>query len=257
MTELATALEPDDVLVPLDQHSAERLDKRLRLMAGTARDNFEKVGRLLDEAKRGQVHEVLGFKSWTAYVADAVGGQLQLSGDARQAMVGMLAGEGMSVRAIAAATGVSKSTVDRDLAQVSHDGTGVIETDPKVGVPQRDTLETVSDEAPAVTGLDGKSYSKPKRKPKPSPNGGAPKDGAPGKPDRRVQVPTAYREKVKSLTPIINELVALTTDPRWEKATTRFSHQDRIAVEEHIETLQALRRAMGSPADPGSSGGSA
>jgi len=108
-------VEPDEVLVPLSPVDAERLDKRIRLMAQTTRDNFEKVARLLDDAKRGQVHEVLGFKSWTAYVADAVGGQIQLSGDARAAMVQMLAGDGMSVRAIAAATGVSKSTVSNDL----------------------------------------------------------------------------------------------------------------------------------------------
>jgi DNA-binding NarL/FixJ family response regulator len=106
---------------------AERLDKRIRLMAQTTRDNFEKVGRLLDDAKRGQVHEILGFKSWTAYVADTVGGQIQLSSDARAAMVQMLAGEGMSVRAIAAATGVSKSTVSNDLNQVPPgQGTGAM-----------------------------------------------------------------------------------------------------------------------------------
>jgi DNA-binding transcriptional ArsR family regulator len=163
-----------EVLVPLGKPDAERLDKRLRLMAGTARDNFEKVGRLIDEAKQGRIHDVLGFKSWTAYLADAVGGQLQLSGDSRAAMVSMLAGEGMSVRAIATATGVSKSTVSRDLEQVSHDGT----PDAEAPVPQWDTSssEDASGEIPhfseeppddKTTGLDGKGYTKRKPTPKP------------------------------------------------------------------------------------------
>jgi hypothetical protein len=68
----------------LDAAAANRLDQRVQLMAQTARENFEKLGRLLDEAKAGRVHETLGFPSWTAYVADRLGGTLQLSGEARR-----------------------------------------------------------------------------------------------------------------------------------------------------------------------------
>ena len=202
MTEVQV-VEPADVLMPLSNADAERLDKRIRLMAQTTRDNFEKVGRLLDDAKRGRLHETLGFKSWTAYVADAVGGHIQLSGDARGAIVQMLAGEGMSVRAIAAATGVSKSTVDRDLAQVSHIGTpDVDEAASKPAVPQFEMSAEQPDAA--ITGLDGKTYIKPKpmpreprqeadRQPKASSQQGV---ATPGRP---VQISTAYRVRVDGL----------------------------------------------------------
>jgi hypothetical protein len=172
--------EPVEVLVPLDLASAERLDKRLRLMAQTTRENLEKVARLLDEAKTGRVHEVLGFKSWTAYVADALGGQLELSADSRHAMVQLMAGEGMSERAIAQATGTSKTTVHRDLSQVVHNGppesTNLREAlKDSFGDRARPTPVAVTTQQndergyqPTVfptTGLDGKTY-KPKPKPK-------------------------------------------------------------------------------------------
>ncbi|WP_133167820.1 helix-turn-helix domain-containing protein [Mycolicibacterium austroafricanum] len=258
-------VEPTEVLVPLSEQDATRLDKRLRLMAGTARENFEKVGRLLDEAKRGQVHEVLGFKSWTAYVADAVGGQLQLSGDSRQAMVQMLAGEGMSVRAIATATGVSKSTVDRDLAQVSQSGTPGGPDASESGVPQRDTSDVVdeladgddaladeltkalNDTGPAtVTGIDGKTYTKPKRKPKPKKE---PEPEPAPEPEpvstRKVQIPTAYRESIKALSTVACSMRDLVDDPRWSRALGRFTDKDRAELDGNIAVLQTLRAAMG------------
>jgi hypothetical protein len=167
MSELQVVEHEPEVLVPLDEHEAQRLDKRVRLMAGTARENFEKLGRLLDEAKNGRIHETLGFKSWTAYVADAVGGQLQLSGEARQALVQLMAGEGMSVRGIAAATGVSKSTVARDIDEVSQAGTPADDaTDSQVSQTGTPDSNEPAGPPPTVIGLDGKEYTKPKRKPK-------------------------------------------------------------------------------------------
>src|SRR3954465_2273275 len=68
MSEVQIVAQEHEVLVPLNRSEAERLDKRLRLMAGTARENFEKVGRLLDGAKRGRVHEGRGFKPRTRNV---------------------------------------------------------------------------------------------------------------------------------------------------------------------------------------------
>ncbi|OBF93054.1 hypothetical protein A5773_20110 [Mycobacterium sp. 852014-52450_SCH5900713] len=139
---------------PLAAADAKRLDMKLRLMAGTTRENFAKLAELVDQAKHGQVHLALGFVSWTAYLADAVGGQLELTSDARREVVALMAGEGMSLRAIATATGVSKDTVHRDLGQVSHRET------PDDAEDSDDDSE--AEPAPPVTGLDGKTYAKRK-----------------------------------------------------------------------------------------------
>lgn len=161
-----------EVLVPLDRPGAEKLDGRIRRLATQAGEQLVQVGRLLDAAKAGRIHEALGFKSWPAYVADALGGQLQLSGDVRQVVVGMLSGEGMSVRAIADATGVSKSTVARDIDQVSHNGTPgcpsrkLAERRAWFAEEQSQTGEAAATNTgtptPTTTGLDGKTYTKPK-----------------------------------------------------------------------------------------------
>jgi hypothetical protein len=134
-----------EVVAPLDVAAATRLDKRIRLMAATVRENLIKIADLVEEAKAGQVHVALGFASWTAYLADALGGQLELGTDDRRAVVELLAGEGMSNRAIATAVGVTEGTVRNDKVR--------------------------SDCAPEpVTGLDGKTYAKkPKKKPVPQP----------------------------------------------------------------------------------------
>jgi hypothetical protein len=175
MSELQV-VEHADVLVPLDEGKAKILDGRIRRLAKQAKEQLVQVRRLLDEAKAGRVHETLGYPSWTAYVADALGGQLQLSGEARQAMVHLMAGEGMSVRAIASATGASKSTVAHDLDPVSHNGTptnGTANSEAsQTGTPEPDadmshngTPDTGEPPEPAtVTGLDGKTYAKPKPK---------------------------------------------------------------------------------------------
>jgi transposase-like protein len=229
-----------EVLIPLSPQDATRLDKRLRLMAGTARQNFEKVGRLLDEAKAGRVHDVLGYKSWPAYVADAVGGQIQLSGDSRVAMVQMLAGEGMSVRAIATATGVSKSTVDRDLAQVSHDGTGESIEPSNSGVPQwdtsspgdgGDTVEEPVDATPEArtTGLDGKTYTKPKRKPRAKRETNPDPEPEPVK-ERRPQLRTVFRANVEEMERVYQQTHRLGIDPRWEKTTLAKKDVEQLRV---------------------------
>lgn len=162
VSEVVQVHQPAEVLVPLDRAQAEKLDGRIRRLAKQAGDQLVQVGRLLDEAKAGRIHEALGFASWTAYVADSLGGTLQLSGAARQAMVELMAGEGMSVRAIASATGVSKSTVSNDLAQVSNHWTPQMDSDDSGVQP----LDTSSEKPDVVTGIDGKTYTKPKPKPK-------------------------------------------------------------------------------------------
>ena len=85
MTDIQQVAEHPEVLVPLNDNKATLLDERIRRMADTAFGNLETVGHLLDEARDGQIHVTLGFKSWPAYVADALGGRMELSSESRKA----------------------------------------------------------------------------------------------------------------------------------------------------------------------------
>jgi len=107
---------PPDVTVPLDEAAARRLAGRIRRMGQTFIRNWETLAGLVEEAKAGSLHEALGFPSWPAYLADALGGQISVGGEARRELVQYLAGEGMSQRAIAQVAGVGKTTVQRELS---------------------------------------------------------------------------------------------------------------------------------------------
>jgi hypothetical protein len=87
-------------------------------------------------------------------VADALDGLLRVDTRARKEIVAMMAGKGMSERAIATVVGMGQKTVNRDLAEVSHDDS------PDRALPDK------------VVGLDGKQYP---RKPKPEPMADVPK----------------------------------------------------------------------------------
>ncbi|OFJ52560.1 hypothetical protein BEL07_17095 [Mycolicibacterium grossiae] len=162
--------EAHDVVVMLGREDAERLDGRIRRLAESARAQLVKVAELVEEAKQGRIHEALGYKSWPAYLMDALGGRLQLPGEDRLEVVAYLAGEGMSTRAIASVTGVSKSTVANDLSQVSSGWT----PGPDAGVQELDTSSSdaaveVLPPSETITTVDGKSFKREKSKPKSAP----------------------------------------------------------------------------------------
>jgi hypothetical protein len=112
--------EPE-VTTPLTKRQATLLDNKIRGYADYVVLHVGEIKKMLAKAKAGQVHITLGYKSWTAYVADALGGRLQVTEPVRKDIIKVLAGEGMSQRAIAKAVNVSQKTVDRDLDQLSHD----------------------------------------------------------------------------------------------------------------------------------------
>jgi hypothetical protein len=119
------SIEPviDAEVVSVARADAERLDKRIRLLADDINNKLTKLYELVELAKVGEIHVVLGFPSWTAYIADVFGGQVRLERDQRREVVGYLSGEGMSQRAIAETVGVGVGTVNRDLDARVPNGT--------------------------------------------------------------------------------------------------------------------------------------
>lgn len=125
----------------LDEDHARQLTERIRLTASTIRERWDRLVQLVEQAKAGEVADVLGYASWTAYLSDVLGGQMRLAGPERAEWVGYLTGQGMSTRAIAPIVGASPKTVARDAERAR-------EASPEAP-------------APVVTGRDGKTYSAP------------------------------------------------------------------------------------------------
>ena len=176
--------------VAMTEHEARRVTERIRAIAVTVKDQLEKLQTLLNEARDGEAWRALGYASWTAYLADVMGEQpLRLPRDERQQIVGYLAGEGMSSRAIAPIVGAGHVTVTRDIARVSNEtpaptvdyvtdqadldeapelpdeGAGTPRDSGDAEPSEDEGLPVPSPSSRSVTGLDGKQYARPERKP--------------------------------------------------------------------------------------------
>lgn len=104
----------------------------------------EAVWHLIEQAYTTRAWSVLGYPSWDDYCTREFGtSRLRLPREERQEVVASLRESGLSIRAIAAATGVSRDTVHKSLDTCQ----------------KSDTSEHAS-----ITGTDGKTYT-----PKPSP----------------------------------------------------------------------------------------
>lgn len=128
------------------------------LESNEARELTDKIRRTLEftwdmvaSAYKGQAWAALGYSSWDEYCTREFGSQhISIPREERQEIVGSLREAGMSIRAIAVATGTSKDTVARSLSSIP---TVSNET---VGIPS---------DAPKIEGRNGKFYERSAPKP--------------------------------------------------------------------------------------------
>lgn len=106
-------------------------------LTASIRTSLNQTWELVVQAWNGRAYKALGYESWDVYCIKEFGScHLKLPREERAEQVKSMAAAGMSLRAIAAATGLSKDTASRALAAVSNETPG----------PTR------------VTGRDGKQY---------------------------------------------------------------------------------------------------
>lgn len=225
---MTTEMETVDaeIVEPLPKKQAAQIDRKIRSAVkkmqthwDALEDQWNTLKELVTEAKSNNAHLSLGFSSWTAYVSDAIQVRPR-NADERQELVTLLSGEGMSVRAIAQVTDVSRGTVQRDLEQGVTDGT--------------------PDDGP-TTGLDGKTYTKPD-KPEPEPD-----------PESKDEPPQDHKpppltddasEAIDALMIDLHELQLVVTDSRFNKARSqihkRFGQQLADAVNQLSEIVDTV-----------------
>ena len=201
----------------LTADEARRLTERIRLTAHTFAESRTKLIELVEEAKAGNAHAALGYASWTAYLSDVLGDEpLRLARDDRKELVGILAAEGMSTRAIAPIVGATHMTVQRDLSPVTN--------------------------VPPVTGMDGKTYA-----PKPDvirvdANTGEVLDAAtvsaPRNPPRRA-LTDQFFDAVYDLTKIAERIARLGEDDRFSQ------NADKVAAKHRNDLVQARDAVQG------------
>ena len=170
--EAAAKPKPGVEMVFLQKDSPEAIDKTLRWKAREFDKSWEQLETQIVRAKAAEIHTALGFKSWPDYIADVASHEMPnvaRSVDDRRQVVALLAGEGMSNRAIADAVGVNDIMVRRDKHEVRHnvapEATAIVcdvIREPGAGT----AISDVDRDALPVTGRDGKQYPpslKPRR----------------------------------------------------------------------------------------------
>lgn len=214
----------------LDIDAARKLDGRIRLMSESVAGSVTTLLALIAEAQQGRIHRVLGFASWPAYLADALS-RLRLAVNAieRRELVAVMADEGMSNRAIAQAVGVTEITVRRD-RQVRHDVAPepVSLVAPLVDAAHAEAAAVIeaSRQLPVITGIDGKTYTRPEPKP-PTPR-------------RRRPITDAFSEQVRKATQVARTLERLSDDDRFGRNAEALSY----SRSDIVRTRDALNRVL-------------
>ncbi|MEX8058716.1 hypothetical protein [Microbacterium sp. 16-032] len=161
------------VLTILSKGEAERMTREIKLTASGIRNNLFKLRNQIDVAKSSNVWQMLGFSSWTAWLSDTLAEEpMRVSREERLELVGYLAGEGLSARAIAPIVGIGKSQASKDMAEAakaaapSHELAGFPDPEPmfaaaETDAPSEKPAAPTAPPAPTTTGLDGKSYTRP------------------------------------------------------------------------------------------------
>ena len=132
---------------------------------------------LVAKAWQGRVWIALDYASWDGYIKGEFDhAPLYLPRDERRAVVLLLRGQGMSARAIGAATGTGVATVHRDIEAGAATRAGVPSGTPDGRGDQEQidadqiAEELIASQPPTITGTDGKTYQPRKpRQPKGDP----------------------------------------------------------------------------------------
>lgn len=118
--------------------SAELVDAGLaadeaRRLTDQIKVAVEGVWHLVTRAYEGRAWVALGYSSWDDYCTREFGAsRIRLPREERQEIVGSLRDAGLSIRAIAAATGAGRDTVHRELSTVRN---RTVEVEDAAGVP--------------------------------------------------------------------------------------------------------------------------
>lgn len=143
--------ETGEIVADISADEAREITDRIKV-------GVEAVWHLIVEAYNRGAHRALGYSSWDDYCTREFGtARLKLPREERQEVVASLRDSGLSIRAITAATGISRRTVQGDLKQVAQSSPPASDTQEAYD-RMREALVAKSKPA-EVTGTDGKTYT--------------------------------------------------------------------------------------------------
>lgn len=176
----------------------------------------EGTWQLIQEAYVSRAWAVLGYSTWDGYCEAEFGAsRLRLPREERQEIVASLRDSGLSTRAIASATGLSRNTVRGEL----RDQVGQI--DPP-------------DEPRRITGVDGKTYAAKPEHAEERDVGSTVKPPPPAPEKKRRPLGEAFREASYELQKLAERVDRLTADDRFSR------NAEQVALVSRVDLLRAL-----------------
>ena len=230
---MTTALDTQtgEIIQTCSEERARDLTDKIRTSLGVAWE-------LVKDAYRERAWAALGYGSWDEYVAEEFGShRVRLPREERREVVGSLRDAGMSVRAIAAATGTSKNTVKGDLRQVGQvdpPETEEVRVDPAGYRMDENSVAArqayMAAEHQKITGTDGKTYpAKPKT--------------SPAKPQRRA-LTDSFFDAMFDLAKQVERIERLAEDDRFPRNADQVAARHRNDLIQTIETLSGVLNKM-------------
>ena len=224
----------------LTEAEARRLTERIRAALDRVSTAWADLGDRVTEAFQRRADLALGYDSWAEYAAAELRPSEGLAADVRRQLVGMLTNHGMSTRAIAPVVGVSQDTVVKDRSRQVKDDlspaaehvdtvTGEIVTEHTAAAQWAERMRTYV-ETPKVTGLDGKTYTRPE----------------PRTPARRPLVDSAD-DAGWELRRATEKLVRIVKDDRYQKNSDEVATRLRGHLINAIEVCQDLINRLPNP----------
>ena len=223
----------------MSEREARRVTERIRIVAHNYTEAKAKLIELVQQAKDGSAHEALGYPSWTAYLAETLGDEpMRLARDERQEMVKVLSAEGMSTRAIAPIVGASHMTVQNDRDSGVKNFTPAPKSDAELLAGAEWSPEAVEDEprftdepgrvqpvTGTITGMDGKTYTRPQ-----------PKEPA----DRRPPLPEQIFNAVYDLGKVVDRLERLVEDDRFNRIKEEVASKHESDLNRNVDALHGI-----------------
>lgn len=187
------------------------------------------VWNLVVRAYTARAWSALGYSSWDDYCTREFGtARLRLPREERAEVVSSLRESGLSIRAIASATGIDKNTVQSDLNEVYEIHT----PEPEVNedVLAEELIAAHAEPAPVI-GVDGKTYTAARSAPKPPPQPEHP---------RRKPIADSARDIALDLKNITVRLEKLLADDRFARNADQVAAQIRHHLSRAIEVCQQV-----------------
>lgn len=237
----------DSAVVALNAADARALTDRIKV-------GVEAIWELIKQAYEERAWDALGYISWDDYCTREFGtSRLRLPREERAEVVASLRESGLSLRAIASATGLNHQTVANDLSKSRHlppaapeavaaervsDEDAIVDeliADGYITVPDQDLpplpdnymgidVDPVPPLPRPITGIDGKSYT--------------PKPATPQMPKRKPITESFDRAK-QELRSVVERIARLAADDRLKK------NKDQI-VDANLSDLVRARDAINS-----------